>query len=168
MLWTAIRWNCRPCIPVHKGHLSFLLFRLTVCGSVTAHTERCTVFAVRCIAERHGQRYKSSGFFAVLTWFGNSRVFLPLFPNVVPARRIAPGVPVPVGLLALLRSWQILRRGPYPIRTVIRFSRYRCCYKNSLAKKCALSRISKRSEKSAKQGRFPRLETERRSDVPCR
>ena len=127
-----------------------------------------TVFAVRCIAERHGQRYKSSGFFAVLTWFGNSRGFLPLFPNVVPARRIAPGVPVPVGMLALLRSWQILRRGTYPIRTVIRFSRYRCCYKNSLAKKCTLSRISKRSEKNAKQGGFPRLETERRRGTPCR
>ena len=61
-----------------------------------------------------------------------------------------------------------LRRGTYPIRTVIRFSRFRCCYKNSLAKKCALSRISKRSEKSAKQGGFPRLETERRRGTPCR
>ena len=39
---------------------------------------------------------KNSGFFAVLTWFENSRGFLPLFPNVVPVRRIAPGVSSPL------------------------------------------------------------------------
>ena len=49
--WTAIRWNCRPCILVHKGRLSFLLFSLTVRGSVKTHTERRTVFIVRRIAD---------------------------------------------------------------------------------------------------------------------
>ena len=51
LLWTAIRWNCRPCIPVHKGHLLILLFRVTFRGSVKTHTERHAVFAVRYIAE---------------------------------------------------------------------------------------------------------------------
>ena len=51
LLWTAIRWNCRPCIPVHKGHLSFLLFCLPFCSSVKTHTERRAVFAARCIAD---------------------------------------------------------------------------------------------------------------------
>ena len=51
LLWTAIRWNCRPRIPVHKGHLSFLLFRLTFRGSVKAHTEQRTVFAARYITD---------------------------------------------------------------------------------------------------------------------
>lgn len=36
------------------------------------------------------------------------------------------------------------RRRTYPIRTVVRFSRNRYCYRNSLTKKQALSRISKR------------------------
>ena len=49
--WTAIRWNCRPCIPFHKGHLPFLLFRVTFRGLVKTHTERCTAFAVRRIAD---------------------------------------------------------------------------------------------------------------------
>jgi hypothetical protein len=50
-------------------------------------------------------------------------VFLaPFCPNVVPARRSSRRF-VPVGMLVLSQSWQILRRGTYPIRTVIQFSR---------------------------------------------
>ena len=37
-----------------------------------------------------------------------------------------------------------LRRMTYPIRTVVQFSRNRDCYRNSLTKKQALSRTSKR------------------------
>ena len=61
-----------------------------------------------------------------------------------------------------------LRRRTYPVRTVMQFSRFRCDCKTILAKNIALSRISKRSEKNAKQGGFPRLETERRRGTPCR
>jgi len=53
---------------------------------------------------------------------------------------------VPVGTLALSRSWRLLRWGTYPVRTVMQFSRFRCDYKTILAKNIALSRISKRSE----------------------
>ena len=60
-----------------------------------------------------------------------------------------------------------LRQRTYPVRTVMQFSRFRCDCKTILAKNIALSRISKRSEKSAKQGGFPRLETERRRGAPC-
>ncbi len=46
---------------------------------------------------------------------------------------------VPVGALDAS-----LRRRTYPIRTVVQFARNRYCYRNSLTKKQALSRISKR------------------------
>ena len=91
-----ICWDSCLRTPVHKGHLSFLLFRLTFCGSVKDHSERRTAFAVRCIAECYGQRHKNSGFFVVLTWFENSCGFLPLFPNVVPAQESHPGVSSPL------------------------------------------------------------------------
>ena len=51
---------------------------------------------------------------------------------------------VPVGTLTLSRSWRLLRWGTYPVRTVMQFSRFRCDCKTILAKKMALSRISKR------------------------
>lgn len=51
---------------------------------------------------------------------------------------------VPVGTLALSRSWRLLRWGTYPVRTVMQFSRFRCDCKTILAKNIALSRISKR------------------------
>ena len=51
---------------------------------------------------------------------------------------------VPVGTLALSRSWRLLRWGTYPVRTVMQFSRFRCDCKTILAKNIAFSRISKR------------------------
>ena len=51
---------------------------------------------------------------------------------------------VPVGTLALSRSWRLLRWETYPVRTVMQFSRFRCDCKTILAKNIALSRISKR------------------------
>ena len=57
---------------------------------------------------------------------------------------------VPVGTLALSRSWRLLRWGTYPVRTVMQFSRFRCDCKTILAKNIALSRISKRSENALK------------------
>ena len=61
---------------------------------------------------------------------------------------------VPVGTLALSRSWRLLRWGTYPVRTVMQFSRFRCDCKTILAKKIALSRISKRSENAPKNANF--------------
>ena len=61
---------------------------------------------------------------------------------------------VPVGTLALSRSWRLLRWGTYPVRTVMQFSRFRCDCKNILAKNIALSRISKRSENAPKNADF--------------
>ena len=61
---------------------------------------------------------------------------------------------VPVGTLALSRSWRLLRWGTYPVRTVIQFSRFRCDCKTILAKNIALSRISKRSENAPKNADF--------------
>ena len=53
---------------------------------------------------------------------------------------------VPVGTLALSRSWRLLRWGTYPVRTVMQFSRFRCDCMTILAKNIAISRISKRLE----------------------
>ena len=145
---------------------------------------------------------QNSGFFAVLTWFENSRGFLPLFPNVVPARRIAPGVFVPFGALRRHKlhiprfhasmkarsfrcsssSHKILRFCGSPVVAVmantspgdISHSDSHSIFKVQVLlqvqfnEKYALSRISKRLEKSAKQAGFPRLETERRRGAPCR
>lgn len=61
---------------------------------------------------------------------------------------------VPVGTLTLSRSWQLLRWGTYPVRTVMQFSRFRCDCKTILAKNIALSRISKRSENAPKNADF--------------
>ena len=61
---------------------------------------------------------------------------------------------VPVGTLALSRSWRLLRWGTYPVRTVMQFSRCRCDCKTILAKNIALSRISKRSENAPKNANF--------------
>ena len=61
---------------------------------------------------------------------------------------------VPVGTLALSRSWRLLRWGAYPVRTVMQFSRFRCDCKTILAKNIALSRISKRSENAPKNADF--------------
>ena len=61
---------------------------------------------------------------------------------------------VPVGTLTLSRSWRLLRRGTYPVRTVMQFSRFRCDCKTILAKNIALSRISKRSENAPKNANF--------------
>ena len=61
---------------------------------------------------------------------------------------------VPVGTLTLSRSWRLLRRGTYPVRTVMQFSRFRCDCKTILAKNIALSRISKRSENALKNADF--------------
>ncbi len=61
---------------------------------------------------------------------------------------------VPVGTLTLSRSWRLLRRGTYPVRTVMQFSRFRCDCKTILAKNIALSRISKRSENAPKNADF--------------
>lgn len=61
---------------------------------------------------------------------------------------------VPVGTLALSRSWRLLRWGTYPVRTVMQFSRFRCDCKTILAKNIALSRISKRSENAPKNADF--------------
>ena len=61
---------------------------------------------------------------------------------------------VPVGTLTLSRSWRLLRRGTYPVRTVMQFSRFRCDCKTILAKNIALSRISKRSENAPKSADF--------------
>ena len=61
---------------------------------------------------------------------------------------------VPVGTLTLSRSWRLLRWGPYPVRTVMQFSRFRCDCKTILAKNIALSRISKRSENAPKNADF--------------
>ena len=61
---------------------------------------------------------------------------------------------VPVGTLALSRSWRLLRWGTYPVRTVMQFSRFRCDCKTILAKNIALSRISKRSENAPKNANF--------------
>ena len=61
---------------------------------------------------------------------------------------------VPVGTLTLSRSWRLLRRGTYPVRTVMQFSRFRCDCKTILAKNIALSRISKRSENAPKIADF--------------
>ena len=61
---------------------------------------------------------------------------------------------VPVGTLALSRSWRLLRWGTYPVRTVMQFSRFRCDCKTILAKNIALSRISKRSENALKNADF--------------
>ena len=47
-----------------------------------------------------------------------------------------------------------LRRGTYPVRTVMQFSRFRCDCKTILAKNIALSRISKRSENAPKNANF--------------
>ena len=61
---------------------------------------------------------------------------------------------VPVGTLALSRSWRLPRWGTYPVRTVMQFSRFRCDCKTILAKNIALSRISKRSENALKNANF--------------
>ena len=61
---------------------------------------------------------------------------------------------VPVGTLALSRSWRLLRWGTYPVRTVMQFSRFRCDCKTILAKNIALSRISKRLENAPKNADF--------------
>ena len=61
---------------------------------------------------------------------------------------------VPVGTLALSRSWRLLRWGTYPVRTVMQFSRFRCDCKTILAKNIDLSRISKRSENAPKNADF--------------
>ena len=61
---------------------------------------------------------------------------------------------VPVGTLTLSRSWRLLRRGTYPVRMVMQFSRFRCDCKTILAKNIALSRISKRSENAPKNANF--------------
>ena len=61
---------------------------------------------------------------------------------------------VPVGTLALSRSWRLLHWGTYPVRTVMQFSRFRCDCKTILAKNIALSRISKRSENALKNADF--------------
>ena len=61
---------------------------------------------------------------------------------------------VPVGTLALSRSWRLLRWETYPVRTVMQFSRFRCDCKTILAKNIALSRISKRSENAPKNANF--------------
>ena len=61
---------------------------------------------------------------------------------------------VPVGTLALSRSWRLLRWETYPVRTVMQFSRFRCDCKTILAKNIALSRISKRSENAPKNADF--------------
>ena len=61
---------------------------------------------------------------------------------------------VPVGTLALSRSWRLLRWETYPVRTVMQFSRFRCDCKTILAKNIALSRISKRSENAPKSADF--------------
>ena len=61
---------------------------------------------------------------------------------------------VPVGTLTLSRSWRLLRRGTYPVRMVMQFSRFRCDCKTILAKNIALSRISKRSENAPKIADF--------------
>ena len=61
---------------------------------------------------------------------------------------------VPVGTLALSRSWRLLRWGTYPVRTFMQFSRFRCDCKTILAKNIALSRISKRSENAPKNANF--------------
>ena len=61
---------------------------------------------------------------------------------------------VPVGTLTLSRSWRLLRRGTYPVWTVMQFSRFRCDCKTILAKNIALSRISKRSENALKNADF--------------
>lgn len=68
---------------------------------------------------------------------------------------------VPVGTLALSRSWRLLRRGTYPVRTVIQFSRFGCDCKTILAKNIALSRISKRSENAPKNAYFHAFGQER-------
>ena len=47
-----------------------------------------------------------------------------------------------------------LRRRTYPVRTVMKFSRFRCGYRDSLTKKCAISRISKRLENAQKSANF--------------
>ena len=73
-------------------------------------------------------------------------------------RRSCPGLSpqrfVPVGTLTLSRSWRLLRWGTYPVRTVMQFSRFRFDCKTILAKKIALSRISKRSENAPKNANF--------------
>ena len=73
-------------------------------------------------------------------------------------RRSCPGLSpqrfVPVGTLTLLRSWRLLRWGTYPVRTVMQFPRFRFDCKTILAKKIALSRISKRSENAPKNANF--------------
>ena len=61
---------------------------------------------------------------------------------------------VPVGTLALSRSWRLLRLETYPVRTVMQFSRFRYDCKTILAKNIALSRISKRSENAPKNADF--------------
>ena len=61
---------------------------------------------------------------------------------------------IPVGTLALSRSWRLLRWGTYPVRTVMQFSRFRCDCKTILVKNIALSRISKRSENAPKNADF--------------
>ena len=61
---------------------------------------------------------------------------------------------VPVGTLTLSRSWRLLRRGTYPVWTVMQFSRFRCDCKTILAKNIALSSISKRSENAPKIADF--------------
>ena len=69
---------------------------------------------------------------------------------------------VPVGTLTLSRSWRLLRRGTYPVRTVMQFSRFRCDCKTILAKNIALSRISKRSENAPKNADFHAYGQDRR------
>ena len=69
---------------------------------------------------------------------------------------------VPVGTLALSRSWRLLRWGTYPVRTVMQFSRFRCDCKTILAKNIALSRISKRSENAPKNADFHAYGQDRR------
>ena len=69
---------------------------------------------------------------------------------------------VPVGTLALSRSWRLLRWETYPVRTVMQFSRFRCDCKTILAKNIALSRISKRSENAPKNVDFHAYGQDRR------
>ena len=47
-----------------------------------------------------------------------------------------------------------LRWRTYPVRTVMKFSRFRCGYRDSLTKKHAISRISKRLEIEQKNANF--------------
>jgi transcriptional regulator with XRE-family HTH domain len=47
-----------------------------------------------------------------------------------------------------------LRQRTYHVRTVMQFSRFRCGYRNSLTKKYAISRISKRLENAQKKANF--------------